>query len=42
MHSPDNKPIIVVENLAARFGNNIVLENVSFQVYKGRNTGYCR
>lgn len=35
MHSPGNKPIIVVENLAASFGSNIVFENVSFQVYKG-------
>jgi len=35
LHSPGNKPIIVVENLAASFGSNIVFENVSFQVYKG-------
>ncbi len=35
MHSPDNKSIVVVENLAANFGSNIVLESVSFQVYKG-------
>ena len=35
MHSPDKKSIIVVEDLAASFGNNIVLESVSFQVYKG-------
>ena len=35
MHSPDSKSIIVVENLAASFGSNIVFENVSFQVYKG-------
>ena len=35
MHKADSKPIIVVENLAASFGSNIVLESVSFQVYKG-------
>ena len=35
MHRADSKPIIVVENLVARFGSNIVLESVSFQVYKG-------
>jgi phospholipid/cholesterol/gamma-HCH transport system ATP-binding protein len=35
LHSPDSKTIIVVENLAASFGNNIVLKSVSFQVYKG-------
>ena len=35
MHFPDSKPIIVVENLAASFGSNIVFENLSFQVYKG-------
>jgi phospholipid/cholesterol/gamma-HCH transport system ATP-binding protein len=28
-------PIIVVENLTARFGENIIFENVSFQVFKG-------
>jgi phospholipid/cholesterol/gamma-HCH transport system ATP-binding protein len=31
----ENKPIIVVENLSARFGSNIVFEGVSFQVNKG-------
>jgi phospholipid/cholesterol/gamma-HCH transport system ATP-binding protein len=35
LHSPDSKAIIVVENLATSFGSNIVLESVSFQVYKG-------
>jgi phospholipid/cholesterol/gamma-HCH transport system ATP-binding protein len=35
LHFTDNKPIIIVENLAANFGSNIVFENVSFQVYKG-------
>jgi len=35
LHTEDSKPIIVVENLAASFGSNIVLESVSFQVYKG-------
>jgi phospholipid/cholesterol/gamma-HCH transport system ATP-binding protein len=31
----DKAPIIVVENLTARFGSNTVFENVSFQVDKG-------
>jgi phospholipid/cholesterol/gamma-HCH transport system ATP-binding protein len=31
----DKEPIIVVENLTARFGSNTVFENVSFQVDKG-------
>lgn len=35
MRLSENKPIIVVENLAARFGSNIVFEGVSFQVNKG-------
>jgi len=35
LQSPDNKPILVVENLAARFGSNIVFEGVNFQVNKG-------
>ena len=35
MHKADSQPIIVVENLAASFGSNIVLESVSFHVYKG-------
>ena len=35
MHSPENKPIIVVEDVTVRFGSNTVLENVSFQVDKG-------
>lgn len=35
MHSTEKKPIITVKNLAQRFGNNIVFENVSFEVYKG-------
>jgi len=32
---PEKKPIIVVEDVTVRFGSNTVLENVSFQVYKG-------
>ncbi|MFA5323031.1 MAG: ATP-binding cassette domain-containing protein [Smithella sp.] len=28
-------PVIVVKNLAARFGDNVVFEDVSFEVYKG-------
>jgi phospholipid/cholesterol/gamma-HCH transport system ATP-binding protein len=35
LDSPDNKPIIVVENVTVRFGSNTVLENVSFRVRKG-------
>ena len=34
-YSMDKEPIIVVENLTARFGSNTVFENVSFQVDKG-------
>ena len=33
----DKTPIIVVENLTARFGDNTVFENVSFEVYQGRD-----
>jgi phospholipid/cholesterol/gamma-HCH transport system ATP-binding protein len=35
LHSPQNKPIISIENLAARFGSNTVFEGVNFQVHKG-------
>ena len=35
MRLPEKKPIIVVEDVTVRFGSNTVLENVSFQVYKG-------
>lgn len=35
MRSPEKKPIIVVKDVTVRFGSNTVLENVSFQVYKG-------
>jgi phospholipid/cholesterol/gamma-HCH transport system ATP-binding protein len=31
----EKTPIIVVKDLAARFGENVVFEGVSFQVYKG-------
>jgi len=31
----ENKPIITVKNLTQRFGDNVVFENVSFEVYKG-------
>jgi phospholipid/cholesterol/gamma-HCH transport system ATP-binding protein len=30
-----NIPVIAVKNLTARFGNNVVFEDVSFEVYKG-------
>ncbi len=35
MEPSENKPIIVVKNLTARFGDNVVFEDVSFEVYKG-------
>jgi len=35
LDAPENKPIISVKNLSARFGNNVVFEDVSFEVYKG-------
>lgn len=35
MYATENIPIIIVENLTARFGSNIVFEDVSFRVYKG-------
>jgi phospholipid/cholesterol/gamma-HCH transport system ATP-binding protein len=35
LYTPDTKPIIIVNGLAAGFDNNIVFENVSFNVYKG-------
>ncbi|MBP7766462.1 MAG: ATP-binding cassette domain-containing protein [Deltaproteobacteria bacterium] len=35
MESSGKEPIIEVKNLSARFGDNIVFENVNFEVYKG-------
>ena len=35
MDSEERKPIIIVKNLTARFDDNVVFEDVSFQVYKG-------
>lgn len=35
MQPAENEPIIEVKNLAARFDDNIVFENVNFQVRKG-------
>ena len=36
MNSTDNnKPVLIVNNLSARFGNNVVFENVSFEVRQG-------
>ena len=29
------EPVIIVKNLTARFGSNLVFENVSFEVYRG-------
>lgn len=31
----DREPVIIVKNLAARFGDNLVFENVNFDVYQG-------
>jgi len=35
LDSEEKTPIIVVKNLTARFDDNVVFEDVSFQVYKG-------
>lgn len=35
METSKNTPIITVKNLTARFGNNVVFEDVSFEVNKG-------
>jgi len=35
MEKAEKKPIIIVENLTAGFGGNTILENVSFEIYKG-------
>ena len=35
MRAQGNEPIIVVKNLVARFADNIVFEDVNFQVHKG-------
>lgn len=35
MTQSENKPLIEVRNLAARFGDNLVFENVSFSVQRG-------
>jgi phospholipid/cholesterol/gamma-HCH transport system ATP-binding protein len=35
LHSPEKEPIITIRNLTARFGQNRVFEDVSFEVYKG-------
>ncbi len=35
MDTQTKAPIIIVKDLAARFGNNIVFENVNFNVYEG-------
>ncbi|HOZ62724.1 MAG TPA: ATP-binding cassette domain-containing protein, partial [Smithellaceae bacterium] len=35
MEIKSDEPIIVVKNLTARFGSNVVFENVSFHVKKG-------
>ncbi len=32
---PDREPVIIVENLTCRFGERTILENISFQVYRG-------
>ena len=33
--APEREPVIIVENLTCRFGERTILENVSFQVYRG-------
>jgi phospholipid/cholesterol/gamma-HCH transport system ATP-binding protein len=35
LNHSDHEPVIVIKNLAARFGRNLVFENVSFEVFKG-------
>ena len=35
MERSNRKPIVVVENLTARFGSNTILQDVSFEVYEG-------
>ncbi|MDI6742600.1 MAG: ATP-binding cassette domain-containing protein, partial [Smithella sp.] len=35
MNNAEKNPVIVAEGLTARFGDNVVFENVSFQIYKG-------
>ena len=35
MDTEERTPIIVVKNLTARFGDNVVFEDLNFQVYKG-------
>jgi len=35
LDTQEKTPIIVVKDLAARFGNNIVFEGLNFQVYEG-------
>lgn len=35
MTAPETTPIIVVENLTAQYGENIIFQDVSFQVMKG-------
>lgn len=35
MDASDKIPIILVENLTARFGDNTVFDNISFEVYRG-------
>jgi phospholipid/cholesterol/gamma-HCH transport system ATP-binding protein len=35
LETSDKTPIIVVENLTARFGGNTIFQNVSFKVYRG-------
>lgn len=35
MDAQGRKPVLVVKNLAARFGQNVVFENVNFEIFKG-------
>ena len=35
MNNAEKNPVIVAEGLTARFGDNVVFENIGFQIYKG-------
>ncbi|HQL90453.1 MAG TPA: ATP-binding cassette domain-containing protein, partial [Syntrophales bacterium] len=35
MGSPDQEPVIIVEGLTARYGDVTILEDVSFEVFRG-------
>jgi phospholipid/cholesterol/gamma-HCH transport system ATP-binding protein len=35
LQKADNKPVIVVENLTMKFGDDVILQDVSFEVFQG-------